>query len=142
VVRGPYPQYVSAKEEVVANIGRSRALFDERVQATFRDETIIQQPNVTGVSGRQWEFSAGVEKGGAVIMLLDLVRPRPHAIYATVSKFTDVRPANSNRKGAAILADIDRTDPHLVSLLSRVAGVAIPAAAPESEWRKQLAIAA
>jgi hypothetical protein len=120
----------------------SRALFDERVQSTFRDETIIQQPSIAGVSGRQWEFSAGVERRGAVIMLLDLVRPRPPAVYATVSKFIDVRPANSDRKGAAILADFNRTDPHLISLLSRVAGVAMPAAAPESEWREQLAIAA
>jgi hypothetical protein len=120
----------------------SRALFDERVHATFRDETIIQQPTIAGISGRQWEFSAGIERSGAVIMLLDLVRPRPHAVYATVSKFIDVRPTNSNCKGAAILADVNRTDPHLVGLLSRVAGVAIPAAAPESEWREQLAIAA
>jgi hypothetical protein len=120
--------------------GYSRVLFDERVHATFRNETIIQQPSLAGVSGRQWEFSAGVERSGAIIILLDLVRPRPHAVYATVSKFTDVGPVN--RKGAAILADIDHTDPHLVSLLSRIAGVAIPAAAPESTWREQLAIAA
>lgn len=120
----------------------SRALFDERVQATFRHETIIQQPTIAGISGRQWEFSAGVERSGAIIILLDLVRPRPQAVYATVSKFIDVRPANTNRKGAAVLADINRTDPHLVSLLSRVAGLAMPAAASESEWREQLAIAA
>jgi hypothetical protein len=116
----------------------SRALFDERVQATFRNETIIQSPTIVGVSGRSWEFSAGVERSGDIVVLLDLVRSRPQAIYAAVSKFTDVRPADPKRKGVAVLVDLDRTDPHLVSLLSRVAGTAIPASAPASAWRENL----
>jgi hypothetical protein len=116
----------------------SRAVFDERIEATFRGEKIIRQPEVVGASGKLWEFSAGIEHQGNVIYLLDLVRPRPPAVYATISKFTDVRP-DAERKGAAILADIDRTDPHLVSLLSRVVGIAIPANAPVEIWRRQLA---
>jgi hypothetical protein len=114
----------------------SRAIFDERVQATFKSEKIVRQPSKIGVSGREWEFSAGIERDGNVVVLLDLVRARPNAVYASVAKFTDVIPANSNNKGAAILADYDRTDPHLVSLLSRVAGVAIAANASEVEWRQ------
>lgn len=117
----------------------SRSLFDERVEETFKGETIIRQPEIIGASGRSWEFSAGVEHQGNIVVLLDLVRPRPNAVYATVSKFTDVQPLDVRRKGAAILTDADRTDPHLVSLLSRVAGAALPATAPTSVWRKQLA---
>jgi hypothetical protein len=117
----------------------SRALFDERVETTFRGETIIRQPTMSGASGRDWEFSTGVERDGNIVVLLDLVRPRPNAIYATISKFTDVRPLGTILKSAAILADSDRTDPHLVSLLSRVAGAAFPASAPEAVWRAQLA---
>jgi hypothetical protein len=113
----------------------SRALFDERIEATFPGEAIIRQPEILGSSGKLWEFSAGIERHGNVVHLLDLVRPRPAAVYATISKFTDVRPS-SERKGAAILADIDRTDPHLVSLLSRVVGVALPANAPLDTWRR------
>jgi hypothetical protein len=113
----------------------SRALFDERIEATFPGETIVRQPEILGSSGKLWEFSAGIERHGNVVHLLDLVRPRPAAVYATISKFTDVRPS-LERKGAAILADIDRTDPHLVSLLSRVVGVAMPANAPLDTWRQ------
>lgn len=120
----------------------SRALFDQRVRSTFPNEVIVQQPTISGMTGRQWEFSAGVERHGEVVVLLDLVRARPNAVYASVARFTDVRPANSNLKGAAILADADRTDPQLVNLLSRVAGVAFPAAASEAAWREQLALAA
>jgi hypothetical protein len=116
----------------------SRALFDERIEATFRGQTIIRQPEILGASGKLWEFSAGIEHHGNVIYLLDLVRPRPPAVYATITKFTDVRPV-ADRKGAAVLADVDRTDPHLVSLLSRVVGIALPASAPMDTWRRQLA---
>jgi hypothetical protein len=117
----------------------SRALFDERVEVTFRGETIVRQPEIVGASGRAWEFSAAIEREGNVVVLLDLVRPRPAAVYASVSKFTDVRPLDSRRKGAAILTDVHKTDPHLVSLLSRVAGAAMPADAPEATWRQQFA---
>jgi hypothetical protein len=119
----------------------SRALFDERVEMTFRGSTIVKQPEILGESGRAWEFSAGIERDGNIVYLLDLVRPRPSAVYATVTKFTDMRPMQPGRKGAAILTDYDRTDPHLVSLLSRVVGVALPAGAPETVWREQLAAA-
>ena len=119
----------------------SRALFDERIEATFRGSTIVKQPEVLGASGRTWEFSAGIEREGNIIYLLDLVRPRPPAVYATISKFTDVGPVQKERRGAAILTDYDKTDPHLVSLLSRVVGVALPAGAPEAVWREQLAAA-
>jgi hypothetical protein len=120
----------------------SRALFDQRVETTFRGSTIIKQPEVLGESGRAWEFSAGIERDGNIIYLLDLVRPRPSAVYATISKFTDMKPVLQGRKGAAILTDYDKTDPHLVSLLSKVVGVALPAGAPETVWREQLATAA
>jgi len=56
---------------------KSRALFDKRVAATFRGETIIRQPEIVGMSGRPWEFSAGIERRGDVVYLLDLVSPRP-----------------------------------------------------------------
>lgn len=117
----------------------SRALFDERVESTFRGSTIVRQPEVFGASGRTWEFSAGIERDGNIVYLLDLVRPRPPAVYATISKFTDVELVQKGRKGAAILTDYDKTDPHLISLLSRVVGVALPAGAPEAVWREQLA---
>lgn len=116
--------------------GASRALFDQRVQSTFRGQTIIRKPEIKGASGRTWEFSAGVEHHGNIIYLLDLVRPRPQAAYATISKFTDLEP-DASRKGAAILTDIDRMDPHLIRLLSRVAGTAIPANAPLEEWHRK-----
>jgi hypothetical protein len=119
----------------------SRALFDERVETTFRGATIVKQPEILGESGRAWEFSAGIERGGNIIYLLDLVRPRPSAVYATVSKFTDMKSVLHGPKGAAILTDYDRTDPHLISLLSKVVGVALPAGAPETVWREQLAAA-
>jgi hypothetical protein len=117
---------------------KSRALFDERVAATFRGETIIRQPEIVGMSGRPWEFSAGIERRGDVVYLLDLVSPRPNAIYATISKFTDMKP-ELHRKGAAILTDIERTDSHLISLLSRVAGTTLSANEPEEVWRRQIA---
>jgi hypothetical protein len=120
----------------------SRALFDERIETTFRGSTIVRQPEILGASGRSWEFSAGIEREGNIIYLLDLVRPRPSAVYATISKFTDMQPVQQGRKGAAILTDYERTDPHLISLLSRVVGVALPAGAPETVWREQLATAA
>jgi hypothetical protein len=114
----------------------SRAIFDERIERVFRHQTIIRQAHLIGASGREWEFSAGIEQGGNIVYLLDLVSPRPTAVYATISKFTDVRPTDTTRKGAAILVDADRTDPHLVSLLSRVAGTALPASAPEAAWQE------
>jgi hypothetical protein len=117
----------------------SRALFDERIDATFKGEIIHRQPEISGASGRHWEFTAGVERDGSIMILLDLVRPRPPAVYATVSKFTDVSGLTHAPKGAAVLADAEHTDPHLVSLLSRVVGVTLPASAPAETWRKQLA---
>ena len=98
-------------------------------------------PALGDPTSRTWEFSAGIEREGNIIYLLDLVRPRPPAVYATISKFTDIGPLQKERRGAAILTDYDKTDPHLVSLLSRVVGVALSAGAPEAVWREQLAAA-
>lgn len=118
--------------------GASRALFEQRVQSTFRGETIIREPEIKGASGRTWAFSTAIERHGRIVYLLDLVRPHPPAAYATISKFTDLEP-DTSRRGAAVLTDIDRMDPHLVKLLARVAGTAIAANAPLEAWHRQLA---
>jgi hypothetical protein len=117
----------------------SRETFDRKVEATFRGQKIIRQPEIMGSSGRSWEFSAGIEREGNIIYLLDLVRPRPNAVYATISKFTDVKSQDATRRGVAVLADMPHTDPHLVTLLSRVAGNALSADAPDEAWRKLIA---
>jgi hypothetical protein len=117
----------------------SREIFDRKVEITFRGQKVVRQPEIIGASGRAWEFSAGVERDGNIIYLLDLVRPRPNAVYATISKFTDVKAQDPARRGAAVLTDASRTDPHLVSLLSRVAGNALGADASDDAWRRLIA---
>jgi hypothetical protein len=117
----------------------SRETFDRKVDIAFRGQTIVRQPEISGSSGHAWEFSAGIERQGNIIYLLDLVRPRPNAVYASVSKFTDVLIKGTELRGAAVLADIERTEPQLVSLLSRAAGAALPAEASDEAWRALVA---
>ena len=113
----------------------SRDVFEERLAAAFGAKAIEHQVPILGASGKEWEIDAAVTEGGRVQKLFEFVTPRSASIAAAVMKFTDIRAAENAPNSVAVLSDRAKTEPALVSLLSRVAGAAIDAAATPKTYR-------
>jgi hypothetical protein len=113
----------------------SRDMFDRRLERAFGATAVAHNVPVVGASGKEWEVDAGITRDGRVLRLFEFVTPRSASIAAAVMKFTDIRADPAAPRSTAVLSDRARTEPALVSLLSRVAGSAIDASAEPEIYR-------
>jgi hypothetical protein len=117
-------------------IAVSRDVFEQRLVTAFGAKSIVHNISIVGASGKEWQVDAGVTSDPVgdtrIERVFEFVTPRSASIAAAVMKFSDIRAAESAPRAAAVLSDRSRTEPPLVSLLSRIVGAAIDAAdAPE-----------
>ena len=119
-----------AMERVLASLEqprfrRSRELFDKRLSDAFGD-LVRFNISVKGNTGRDYDFSAGVVRDGLIVRLFELVFPSTPAVALANMKISDVLAAGAPNVTAA-LADYQRTDPTLRSILSAAGGIVIAA---------------
>ena len=116
-------------------IALSRDVFEERLSTAFGAKAIEHQVPIIGASGKEWHVDVGVTRAGRIEKVFEFVSPRPASIAAAVMKFSDIRAADDAPRSVAVLSDRVKTEPALVTLLSRVAGAAIDAAAGAEVYR-------
>ena len=128
-----------AIERVVAaleqpRIKRGRDVFDKRLREAFGDKVRFNL-EYRGATGRNWEFDAGVERDGEIIRLFELVSPTTQAVAMANMKITDTVALPYAPKVTAALADYDKTEPALRSILSNAGGTVIAAKDDISKYR-------
>lgn len=108
-------------------IERSKDLFGERMLSAFGDAARFGVP-MHGATGRPYDFDAGVQgAGGHHLALFEFVSPSFAAVAAANLKIGDVRALPDTPPIVVALADYDRTDESLRSILSVTANLVIPA---------------
>ena len=115
-------------------IALSRDVFEDRLLRAFGPQSIAHEIPIIGASGKEWRIDAGITQGGIVTKLFEFVSPRSASVAAAVMKFSDIR-ATDAVPSVAVLSDRSRTEPALVSVLSRVAGAAIDAASEPEVYK-------
>jgi hypothetical protein len=106
---------------------RSKDLFGDRLRTAFGDAVRFGVP-VHGATGRPYDFDAAVEgEGGFRRALFEFVNPSFSAVAAANLKIGDVRALADTPPVVVALADYDRTDDTLRSILSATASLVIPA---------------
>jgi hypothetical protein len=139
IERGALPVAVSliansscrAIERLVASleqprIRRARDLFDKRLRAAFGDKIKFDIEH-QGATGHDWRFDAGLERGGLIVRLFELVSPTTQSVALANLKIVDTVGLPDGPKVTAALADYDGTDPALRSILSNSGGTVIAA---------------
>jgi hypothetical protein len=117
-------------------IAVSRDIFEQRLVAAFGATSIAHNISFVGATGKEWDVDVGITSDSRVEKLFEFVTPRSTSVAAAVMKFTDIRAVAKAPRTAAVLSDRSHTEPALVSLLSRVAGAAIEAAAAPEVYRR------
>lgn len=112
----------------------SRKLFEDRLGRAYAAPSITHDIAVAGASGKLWRVDVGVSEHGAVSRLFELVTPSAASIAAALVKFSDIQ-AKTFIPSVVVLSDRSRTEPALVSVLSRVAGAAIDASSEPDVYR-------
>ena len=120
-----------AMERVVASleqprVRRSRELFDRKLTDAFGD-SVRFDVSTKGATGRQYDFSAGIERNGVITRIFELVFPTTQAVALANMKISDTLAAGDAPSITAALADYDNTDPTLRSILSAAGGSVIAA---------------
>lgn len=106
---------------------RSKDVFGQRLRAAF-GEDVRFGVSVHGATGRPYEFDAAVEGAGGVRRaLFEFVSPSFTAVAAANLKIGDARALADTPPIVVALADYDRTDESLRSILSGAANLVIPA---------------
>jgi hypothetical protein len=120
----------SAERVVVAaeqqKARRTRDLFDQRLVEAFGKKVEFDVV-VRGGTAREWMFDAALKDGKQLSALFDLVQPAFVAIASENLKILDVRSSEPEASVTVALADYDRTEPSLRSLLSHSADRVIAA---------------
>jgi hypothetical protein len=117
-------------------IAISRDIFEQRLTLAFGTPAISHNVPVIGASGKEWEIDVGIISASRVERLFEFVTPRAASVAAAVMKFSDIRALPDAPRTAAVLSDRVRTEPALISVLSRVAGAAIEAGADPEVYRR------
>ena len=120
-----------AMERVVASLEKpklrqSQEMFEKKLTEAFGNK-IIFDVRTRGATGREYDFSAGLENNGLIVRLFELVFPSTQAVALANMKIIDTIASNTSPSVTAALADYDATDPTLRSILS-AAGSSVIAA--------------
>jgi hypothetical protein len=88
-----------------------------------------------GATGRIWAFDAGIERGGNIVRLFELVSPTTQAVAMANIKISDIQGVSDAPKVTAALVDYEGTEPALRSILSNAGGIVIAANDDVSKYR-------
>lgn len=115
-------------------IRRSRDVFDKRLREAFGDKVTFDLEH-RGATGRNWEFDAGIVRDGSIVRLFELVSPTTQAVAMANMKISDTTALPDGPRVTAVLADYEKTDPALRSILSSAGGTVIAANDDISRYR-------
>jgi hypothetical protein len=105
-------------------IKKIRSIFDKRLREAFGDKVTFDL-EYRGATGRNWRFDAGLERGGEIVRLFELVSPTTQAVAMANMKISDL--VSEGPKVTAALADYEGTEPALRAILSNAGGTVIAA---------------
>ncbi|MGI4764101.1 MAG: hypothetical protein ACRYGP_03390 [Janthinobacterium lividum] len=120
-----------AMERVTSSLERpklrhSRETFDKRLTEAF-GKTVRFDLDFEGATGHAWTFDAGVQEGGRITRLFELVSPTTQGVAIANMKISDAQAVMHPPQITAALTDYDATAPTLRALLSASGGSVISA---------------
>jgi hypothetical protein len=115
-------------------IRRAREQFDKKLRAAFGAEVSFDV-EYRGATGRNWEFDAGLNRGGQVVRLFALVSPTTQSVALANMKICDTVALPDAPKVTAALSDYEHTEPALRSILSNAGSTVIAANDDVAKYR-------